>query len=71
MRRERSGAEQIRDVLASSDARRLLLADDLSWHDLTPELSRPAERAAARDHSSALAETAKRARLERIVRLQC
>ena len=34
---------------------------------LTPELSRPAERAAARDHSSALAETAKRARLERIV----
>ena len=35
---------------------------------LTPELSRPAERARRWDNLSASAETAKRARLERIVR---
>ena len=46
----------------------------LRWYllcHLTPELSRHAERARRWDNLSASAETAKRARLERIVRAHC
>ena len=46
----------------------LLLAQTLFFCGLTPELSRPAERARRWFNHSASAETAKRARLERIVR---
>ena len=47
---------------------RLLFADAYFFCVLTPELSRHAERARRWDNLSASAETAKRARLERIVR---
>ena len=46
------------------------LFTDVGVCGLTPELSRPAERARRWFNHSASAETAKRARLERIVRLQ-